>query len=71
MKTNHFGKILEEDLIHQLQNAKGQSLVCIIHTNNETGAIHDIESLCKVSKEYNAWVLADTVQSVGTMQLDF
>ncbi|MBK7811949.1 MAG: cysteine desulfurase [Saprospiraceae bacterium] len=71
LKTNHFGKILEEDLIHQLQNAKGQSLVCIIHTNNETGAIHDIESLCKVSKEYNAWVLADTVQSVGTMQLDF
>jgi len=71
LKTDVYGKILEEDLIHQLTNAKGKSLVCLIHTNNETGAIHDAEKLCKISKDYNAIVLVDTVQSVGTLNLDF
>lgn len=39
------------------------ALVCIIHTNNETGVKQDIKEISKILKEYEIPLFSDTVQS--------
>ncbi|MBK9272281.1 MAG: cysteine desulfurase [Saprospiraceae bacterium] len=68
--TDRFGRINEEDYVSKLKNISDKSLVCLIHTHNETGAINPIEKLALMAKESGALVLADTVQSIGTVKLN-
>jgi len=46
---------------------KDTSLVSVIHVNNETGGINDIQQLCRIAKEANPNVLfhSDGVQAFG------
>lgn len=46
--------------------------VCLMHVNNETGAINDIKTLCKIVKDVNARCLfvCDGVQSFGKIKLN-
>lgn len=46
-----------------------KTLVSIMHVNNETGVIHDIQALGTLCHEHQAYFHSDTVQSVGKMTL--
>jgi len=70
LQTDVWGNILAEDLDRTLQEAEARSLVCLIHTHNETGAIQDLESLREICHKHGALLLADTVQSTGTLELN-
>ena len=46
------------------------TLVSLMHVNNETGAILDLEEIAKICKQHSVYFHSDTVQSVGKMELD-
>jgi len=46
-------------------------LVSLMHSNNETGVINDIEKLSGYTKEKNIAFLSDTVQSIGKVAFSY
>lgn len=60
------------DVTHlvQLLSHDVPTLVSLIHVNNETGTVLDIERVGRICKQYNAYFHTDTVQSMGKMPLD-
>lgn len=58
---DHLKKLLEEN---------PQSLVSLMHANNEIGNITDLHQVGTVCKEYNALLHSDTVQTVGHYEHD-
>ena len=46
------------------------TLVSLMHVNNETGTILDLEEIAKICKQHSVYFHSDTVQSVGKMELD-
>jgi cysteine desulfurase len=46
------------------------TLVSLMHVNNETGVITDIEAVARLAKRHGAYFHSDTVQSVGKMKFD-
>ena len=46
------------------------ALVSIMHANNETGALNDIQSLSKLTHSFQAFFHTDAVQSLGKVPLD-
>ncbi|MNJ95189.1 Cysteine desulfurase [compost metagenome] len=60
------------DITHlvQLLSDNIPTLVSLIHVNNETGTVLDIEKTGRICKQYNALFHSDTVQSMGKMVLD-
>jgi cysteine desulfurase len=60
------------DLTH-LSNLLAQekkTIVSLMHVNNETGTILDLERVGVICKQYNALFHSDTVQSVGKTEID-
>jgi len=55
------------DLYSQIDNA---SLISLIHINNETGSINDIEEISSRIKNKNLYLHSDAVQSFGKIQID-
>lgn len=45
-------------------------IVCVMHANNETGAINDIEKIGKISHKHNIPFHCDTVQTFGKNPLN-
>ena len=45
-------------------------VVIIMHTNNETGDIHDIEAISNVTHAKNSLLLCDATQAVGKIAID-
>ena len=68
-------KILENgcvdttDLVRLLTN-EAPTLVSLMHVNNETGAILEIEKIARICKQHQAFFHTDTVQSVGKLKID-
>lgn len=58
------------DHLEQLLKDKGQSFVSLMHANNETGTLLDIERTAAICREYDALFHCDTVQTVGHYPLD-
>ncbi len=58
---NHFESLLSEDI---------KTLVSLIHVNNETGVITDIEKVGNLCHAAKALFHCDTVQSVGKIAFD-
>lgn len=46
------------------------SLVSVIHTNNETGAINDIKKISALKEKYDFYMHTDAVQSFGKIPID-
>ncbi len=69
VKINSDGSI---DLTHlsNLLSDEKKTLVSLMHVNNETGTILDIERVGVICKQYNALFHSDTVQSVGKTEID-
>lgn len=61
------------DISHlsELLSDEKKTLVSLMHVNNETGSMIDLELVGKICKQYKAYFHSDTVQSLGKMKLDF
>ncbi len=64
------GNIDMNDLENLLAESKEKCLVSLMHANNETGNITDIEAVGNLCKKYNAIFHSDTVQTVGHYSFD-
>ena len=64
------GKVDEEHFKSLLN--KNTHFISIMHVSNETGAINDIEKLCKLAKQVNPNCIfhSDGVQAVGKIKVD-
>lgn len=60
------------DLTHLslLLSQEVKTLVSLMHVNNETGTVLDLERVGLICKQYNALFHSDTVQSIGKTKLD-
>ncbi|MCB0437998.1 MAG: cysteine desulfurase [Mangrovimonas sp.] len=56
--------------LEALLQTKERTLVSLMHVNNETGTILNIDRVGAMCKEYGAWFHSDTVQSIGHFNLD-
>ena len=62
----------EIDLTHlvELLSQENKTLVSLMHVNNETGTILDIERVGIICKEHGVLFHSDTVQSIGKTAID-
>lgn len=51
--------------LEELLKKESNSLVSIMHANNEIGNLYDIEAIGQLCKEHNAFFHSDTVQTIG------
>ena len=58
---NHLVELLSENT---------PTLVSLMHVNNETGAILDLEKVSRICKQHKAYFHSDTVQSIGKFAFD-
>lgn len=58
---NHLTSLLEENT---------PTLVSLMHVNNETGTVLDLEKVAALCQEYKALFHSDTVQSIGKTKFD-
>ena len=60
------------DLTHlvELLSDEKKTLVSLMHVNNETGTILDLDRVSQICKEHHALFHSDTVQSVGKTKID-
>lgn len=60
------------DLEHleRLLDANPQSLISLMHGNNEIGNLTDIQAISKLAKKYNAAFHTDTTQTIGKVKLN-
>lgn len=69
VNINTDGSLDLTHLSNLLSNEK-KTLVSLMHVNNETGAILDLDRVGVICKQYNALFHSDTVQSVGKTEFD-
>ena len=62
------GHVRAEDLADALRD--DTQLVSIMHVNNETGVVQDIESLGSICREHDVLFHVDAAQSAGKLHLD-
>ena len=62
----------EIDITHlvELLSHDEKTLVSLMHVNNETGTILDLERVAVICKEHAALFHSDTVQSIGKIEID-
>lgn len=60
------------DLTHlsNLLSEEKKTIVSLMHVNNETGTILDLERVGTICKQYKALFHSDTVQSIGKTEID-
>ncbi|MCS6819915.1 MAG: cysteine desulfurase family protein [Chitinophagales bacterium] len=69
LPVDETGKAYTSDLEKIIQKPL-PTLVSIMHVNNETGAINDIEEIALLCKKYHTLFHTDTVQSIGYYHFD-
>jgi cysteine desulfurase len=72
LPVDRTGKVDPGDLDALLQGIPGgeKVLVSVMHANNETGVMNDIERLGAICREYGALFHSDTVQTVAHFRID-
>ncbi|WP_316634133.1 cysteine desulfurase family protein [uncultured Flavobacterium sp.] len=60
------------DLTHlsNLLSEEKKTIVSLMHVNNETGTILDLDRVGVICRQYNALFHSDTVQSIGKTEID-
>ena len=71
VKLDEAGQIDYQHLETLLKDSSYNTLVSLIHVNNELGTILDLKRVALLCKANNALFHSDTVQSVGHFNLDF
>jgi cysteine desulfurase len=69
LEVNEKG-VINLDHLQKLLESNPNSLVSIMHANNEIGNINDLTAIGNLCKAYNAFFHSDTVQTVGHYVLD-
>ncbi|MCW2119571.1 cysteine desulfurase family protein [Flavobacterium sp. 7A] len=69
VKVKADGSVDITDLV-ALLSQEGITLVSLMHVNNETGVILDLQRVGMLCKEYKALFHSDTVQSIGKIKID-
>jgi len=67
VKSN--GEIDITDLV-ELLSQETKTLVSLMHVNNETGNLLDVDKVGRICKQHNALFHSDMVQSVGKTEID-
>ncbi|TDE53003.1 cysteine desulfurase family protein [Flavobacterium sp. GT3P67] len=62
----------EIDITHlvELLSQEKKTLVSLMHVNNETGTVLDLERIGRICQEHNVLFHSDTVQSIGKAAID-
>jgi cysteine desulfurase len=63
------GEIDITDLV-ELLSQETKTLVSLMHVNNETGTVLDLERVGRICKQFNVLFHSDTVQSLGKTEID-
>ncbi|WP_266203211.1 cysteine desulfurase family protein [Pontibacter kalidii] len=61
---------LDLEHLEELLASQPQTLVSVMHANNEIGNLNDIEAIAEICRKYNAVFHSDTVQTMGHYQHD-
>jgi len=69
VNVNTDGSLDLTHLSNLLSNEK-KTIVSLMHVNNETGTILDLDRVSLICKQYNALFHSDTVQSIGKTEID-
>ena len=69
LDVDHQGNI-DYDQLTTLLKANPNSLVSLMHANNEIGTLNDLERIGTLAKEYGAFFHSDTVQTMGHYRHD-
>ncbi len=64
------GEINYEHLEKLLASEKKNTLVSLMHANNEIGVMNDLEKIGLLCNKYKAYFLSDTVQTIGHFPFD-
>jgi cysteine desulfurase len=69
VKIKHNGEV---DLTHlvELLSEEKKTLVSLMHVNNETGTILNLDRVSRICQEHHVLFHSDTVQSVGKTKID-
>lgn len=70
LDVDEFGLPNKQQLIEYLENSSEKTLVSLMHINNETGTMIDLEEFGKICKSNNALFHSDTVQTIGHYNID-
>lgn len=65
LNVDEYGKINLEELETSLAKDDAKTLVCLMHANNEMGALADIKAIGEICKTHGALFQCDAVQTVG------
>ncbi|NTW32957.1 MAG: cysteine desulfurase, partial [Bacteroidetes bacterium] len=69
IKLDAKGKVDLEDL-KKILHAKGRSLVCLMHANNEIGNLLPLKETSEICSQSGSLFLCDTVQTIGKVKND-
>ena len=70
LDVDEYGLPNKQQLIEYLENSEEKTLVSLMHINNETGTMIDLEEFGKICKSNNALFHSDTVQTIGHYNID-
>ena len=70
LDVDEYGLPNKQQLIEYLENSDEKTLVSLMHINNETGTMIDLEEFGKICKSNNALFQSDTVQTIGHYNID-
>ena len=70
LDVDEYGVPNKQQLIEYLENSDEKTLVSLMHINNETGTMIDLEEFGKICKSNNALFHSDTVQTIGHYNID-
>jgi len=70
LDVDEYGLPNKQQLIEYLENSDEKTLVSLMHINNETGTMIDLEEFGKICKSNNALFHSDTVQTIGHYKID-
>ena len=70
LDVDEYGLPNKQQLIEYLENSDENTLVSLMHINNETGTMIDLEEFGKICKSNNALFHSDTVQTIGHYNID-
>ncbi|MEZ4825229.1 MAG: cysteine desulfurase family protein [Bacteroidia bacterium] len=62
---------IDTDELNDVLSRSPQTLVSLMHGNNEIGTIHDIAAIGEICRKYGALFHSDTVQTMGNVDLNF
>ena len=70
LDVDEYGLPNKQQLTEYLENSDEKTLVSLMHINNETGTMIDLEEFGKICKSNNALFHSDTVQTIGHYNID-